>query len=149
MNSINHKLNPTQQNPAARSRRGSLMVEMVVCTILLSVVSAVLVPGIFAVHQQRKATRYETFALLELNNLAAMTNQQEPTTLKLSSWFTDRYSEAKLKIDEVTVPDAEPSAKHPPIRLTIIKATPEGLPNVEHSLTIWPATPNDTAEAAE
>jgi len=153
MKSIKSKQQSAKQSTAAKSRRGSLMIEMVVCTVLLSVVSAVLVPGIYAVHQQRKATRYETLTLLELNNLAAIAAQQGPQTLQLSTWFTDRYGNTTLQVDEVATPDSEPVTGPPPVRLTIINQTPAGLPEVKHSLVIWPAllktSSNTPPEAAE
>lgn len=149
MKSIKRKHQSASPSTATKLRRGSLMVEMVVCTVMLSVVSAVLVPGIYAVHQQRKATRFETLTLLELNNLAAMATLQDPQTLKLSSWFANRYTQATLQIEEVTLPDAEPATGPMPVRLSITNATPDGLPEIKHSLVIWPALSDTQPEAAE
>lgn len=111
------------------------MVEMVVCTVLLSVVTAVLAPGLYAVHQQRKLTRYDTHTLLELNNLAAKATQEVPSTLELSSWFADRYGAATLQVENIDADGA--SAGQQPIRLTIVRTLAEERPAIEHSLTIW------------
>lgn len=149
MNLIKSKQQTANSSRATDARRGSLMVEMVVCTAMLSIVSAVLVPGIYAVHQQRKATRYATLTLLELNNLAAMAGQQDPQTLKLSSWFTDRYRQTKLLVEDVTAPDGQTETDQTPVRLTIINTTADGKPDVKHSLVIWPQLSDIPLEAAE
>lgn len=130
--------------------RGSLMIEMVVCTVLLSVVTAVLAPGLFAVHQQRKLTRYDTHSLVELNNLAALATVQAPNELKLSAWFTERYSTTELSVERAENDTSDPDDVLQAIQLTIVRDTPEGKPNIEHSLTIWlPKDTPSTEEAAE
>lgn len=149
MNLKQHQQHTKDGRSATGRRRGSLMVEMVVCTAMLTIVSAVLVPGIYAVHQQRKATRYATLTLLELNNLAALAGRQDPETLKLSSWFTDRYGQTKLQVENVTLPGAELQTDFTPVRLTIIQTTPEEQPDVSHSLVVWLDRSDLSLEATE
>ena len=121
------------------------MVEMVVCTVLLSVVAAVLVPGIHAVHGQRKATRFETYALIELENQAAMLKQTKtPADLQLSSWFTDRYIETQFTAEDVAA-DATSDTTQIPVRLTITRPSADAKPDVVRSLVVWV----DRQEAAE
>jgi len=128
-----------------KRRAGSLMVEMVVCTVLLSVVAAVLVPGIHAVHGQRKATRFETYALIELENQAAMLKQTKiPADLQLSSWFTDRYTETQFTAKDVAA-DATSDTTQTPVRLTITRPSADAKPDVVRSLVVWV----DRQEAAE
>ena len=120
------------------NRRGSLMVEMVVAAVMLSTVAAILVPGIYAVHQQRQATRFDTLSLIELNNLSAVSRNMgvaDHDTLKLSEWFTERYVDAKLEVEEVTV-DAPLQA----LEFTIIRPAGDDRPDFRHSLVAWVAT---------
>ena len=110
------------------------MVEMVVCTILLSVVAVVLVPGIHAVHAQRKATRFETLTLIELNNVAAqLMSATDLTTAKLTDSFTRRYADAEL-----TVQPGEPDvASLRPVRITIRRPNGDAVPDTVRSLVVW------------
>lgn len=140
------KLQRTTPRPLLH-KRGSLMIEMVVCTVLLSVVTVVLAPGLFAVHQQRKLTRYDTHSLIELNNLAALATVQAPDELKLSPWFTERYTKTKLSVEQAEN-DADDVLQA--VQLTILRDKPEGKPDIKHSLTIWlPKDAASTEEAAE
>ena len=120
-----------------RNRTGSLMVEMVVCTVLLSVVAAVLVPGIHAVHGQRKATRFDTYALIELHNQATLLRQQgTPSGLQLSPWFADRYAETQLAAEKVSIEEADGNDSAP-IKLTITRPSANAKPDVVRSLVVW------------
>jgi len=125
-------------------RRGSLMIEMVVCTVLLSVVTAVLVPGIYAIHNQRKAARYDALAVIELNNQMALatekSNEEEP---KLTEWFAKRYPEATLSVKKVDSGDEILTA----VRFTIVRPLAEAVPPVERSLVAWGPKADDGAAA--
>jgi hypothetical protein len=121
-------------------RRGSLMVEMVVASVMLSTVAAILVPGIYAVHQQRQATRFDTLSLIELNNLSAVgrnTGAADRNALKLSEWFAERYVDAKLEVQEVTA--ATDDAPLQALRLTIVRPAGDDRPDFRHSLIAWVA----------
>ena len=122
-------------------RKGSLIIEMVVCTVLLSVVTAVMVPGIYAVHQQRIATRYETLTLIELNNLAAQLTHQSDRDLTVSDWFHSRYPEVSLTVSEIASDD---DSRLKTFRLTLTRTRPGGHPDVNRSLVVW--KPQETAE---
>ncbi|MEQ9409683.1 MAG: hypothetical protein RIK87_18250 [Fuerstiella sp.] len=150
VNIINRRRRPSQARaeratispaaPACRGadcRRGSLLVEMVVCTIMLSVVAAVLVPGIHAIHKQRKATRFDTCALIELNNLAVQI-AQAPTTdsVVLSDWFSARYPDASLEIAPITADEAADSDLTP-IRIAIVRPGIGARPDVKQTLVTW------------
>lgn len=119
------------------------MVEMVVCTILLSVVAVVLVPGVHAVHAQRKETRFETLTLLELNNLAAkLPHVDDPAELKLSESFTSRYAEAELQLE----PGQRDDASLLPVRITIRRPNGESRPDTSRSLVVWISDASDRVE---
>ena len=127
------------------SRRGALMVEMVVCTVLLSLVATILVPAVHAIQRQRKITRSETLTLIELNNQASLLQMSASTPaadVKLSAWFLQRYPGASLQISEL--PDAASSEGGAnPLRIVI--AHPAGDAGVEfnRSLTVWVALPEE------
>jgi len=131
----------TQLRNSNRVRRGTLMIEMVVCTVLLSIVTAVMVPGIYAVHQQRIATRFDTLTLIELNNLASRFTHQDSAELTLSPWFISRYPDTTLTTDEVAASEDSPL---PAVRLTVTRKRPSGHPELKRSLVVWKS--GETAE---
>ena len=94
------------------SRRGSLVIEMIVCTILLATVSLTLVPTIHAVQQQRKAVEFESLMIVELNNQHQLLQESDKYSdvACLSGWFSNRYPEASLELQPVAAP-AEPDSK--------------------------------------
>lgn len=117
-------------------RRGSLLVEMVVCTVLLSIVAAILVPGIHAVNDQRKATRFDTMALIELNNQAALLKQRgkmEGSTL--SAWFQQRYPDAEL--GSQILPEEGTPEGFVAVRFSITRPSTEPQSIVSRSLVVW------------
>lgn len=117
-------------------RRGSLMVEMVVCTILLSAVAAVVAPGIKAVFEQRKKTRYETLTILELNNQQVKLQAGvEIADLQLSPWFAKRYPDATLNAEPVQVAADEEQMR--PIRLSIVRQSDDAGRASRHRLVVW------------
>lgn len=148
--------NPTDHRPpdsntpslhrhdACHRRRGSLLIEMVVCTMLLSVVALVLVPGIFAVHQQRMHARVETLTMIELNNVANRLRHANDNTAALSPWFTARYPDSKLEVTPISANQAAETSPAWPqaLRLRISRPAPEGLPPWNRDLVIWKAEPD-------
>ncbi|MEO2016909.1 MAG: hypothetical protein ABGZ53_21335, partial [Fuerstiella sp.] len=135
-----------QQRPADGAanvrcqRRGSLMVEMVVAAVMLSTVTAILVPGIYAVHQQRQATRFDTLSLIELNNLSAVTRSNgaaDVDTLKLSEWFSQRYIDATLEVEEVATAAVDVPLRA--LRFTIVRPAGDSRPVFRHSMVAWVA----------
>ncbi len=114
------------------------MVEMVVAAVMLSTVAAILVPGIYAVHQQRQATRFDTLSVIELNNLSAVSRNMgvaDRDTLKLSEWFTERYDDAKLEVRKITAATVEPRLQA--FKFTIIRPAGDDRPDIRHSLVAW------------
>ncbi|MCP4787160.1 MAG: hypothetical protein GY903_11290 [Fuerstiella sp.] len=119
-------------------RRGSLMLEMVVAAVMLSTVAAILVPGIYAVHQQRQATRFDALSLIELNNLSAVTRNNgaaDGDTLKLSEWFTKRYVDATLEVEEVASAAVDVPLRA--LRFTIVRPAGDSRPDFRHSMVAW------------
>lgn len=111
--------------------------EMVVCSVILSVVAAVLVPGIHAVHGQRIETRAETYGLIELNNLAAKLRGGEVISeLVLSSWFVACTRDASLIAEELSSADSGDTACRS-VRLTIRRNSSRNRSEVTQSLVVW------------
>lgn len=122
-----------------RQRRGSLMVEMVVCTVLLSVVAAILAPAIHGVKRQRIANRFETLALIELNNVAARLqagNKMTASELGLSTWFAGRYPDAELALTSL---DNSDDVLLSATKITISQMVFDGQITLSRSLTTWAA----------
>ncbi len=106
--------------------------------VMLSTVAAILVPGVYAVHQQRQATRFDTLALIELNNLSAVTGSNgaaDRDALKLSEWFTKRYVDATLEIEEVTAAAIDVPLRA--LRLTIVRPAGKNRQDIRHCLVVW------------
>ena len=115
------------------------MVEMVVCTVLLSVVAAILAPAIHGVKRQRIANRFETLALIELNNVAAKLqagNKVTASEIELSTWFAERYPDAELAL---TSPDSRDDDLLSATKITITRMVFDGQITLSRSLTTWVA----------
>lgn len=141
MNSVTKTLDialPCKHRPAAvRQRRGSLMVEMVVCTVLLSVVAAILAPAIHGVKRQRIANRFETLALIELNNIAAQlqaNGKTEVSKIEISSWFAERYPDAELALKTL---DNSDDGTLSGTRIMVSRMVFDGQIKLSRSLTTW------------
>ncbi len=125
-----------------RIRNGSLLTEMVVCTVLLSAVTAVLVPTIAKIIEQRKLIRFDTLCLVELYNVAIELQQraaasQDLAGVKLSQSFVNRYPNATLAFEEI--PGTEKDSLKS-VKITIQKPCRIQTPDIRHSLTIWMPT---------
>lgn len=127
-------LSITHQNSGNRS--GSLLVEMVVCTVLLSVVAALLVPGIHAVHKQRKATRFEVLSLIELNNQCENLKLGDDAAPQLSEWFHKRYPSAFVAIERIQISPSQPDRLQP-CRVTITRPATDSVPEESESVVCW------------
>lgn len=112
------KLSKTSRNPLAsigrtgsRSRcpfgyahgrrKGSMLIEVIVASILMASLAAIFLPGLALVNQQRSSIKDDSLVLVELNNLAEKATVASTDSLVLSDWFLARYPEAKLKVDPV------------------------------------------------
>ena len=113
------------------------MVEMVVCAVILSTVAAILAPALHGVKRQRQATRFETMALIEMNNIAAQLRSNaivESEEQQLSPWFLQRYSAATLQVEKLSSGNADVLQ---PIRITISRMAFNGEVEVKRSLVTW------------
>ena len=142
-----------QSNPVhcrRQTRHGVLVVEMMVCTVLLAMVTLILVPGLQAVGKQRQAIRFETLAMIELNNRHQELLHRGPEpldidNLPLSRWFQRRYPSASLQAEVLPVTEtesaAEPSTESDlsltAIRLTVRRSAGTGRPDGNASVVVW------------
>lgn len=172
MHRASHKkiLHDGRVGPEAPHRRqGSLVVEIVVCSIMLGVVTLLLVPSLQAVSRQRQAIRFETLAMIELNNLyQRLLNEPDvPETPKISQWFQRRYPSALLAIEpatansgttgggaDVAIANVQNSMKA--LRLSISRPSGTSRPDTVCSVVVWtpadesmPVNSPEAANAAE
>lgn len=124
-------------------RRGTLLVEMVVCTILLSVVAMILVPGLTAVIRQRQAIRFDTLAIIELENLIAR-HAVDTSPPRLSEWFQRRYPESVLEVLPMESSDSETTAGSA-FRFQIRHPAGPEIRDVTRSVVVW----GQSAEVSE
>ncbi len=132
-------------------RRGSFLVEAMVGAMILGVVAAMLVPGLTGVRRQRQALRFETLAMVELNNIAEFLPKLKPATVdavieneepfeqrpELSPWFTARYLNAQLKADVLPAETREATNGLRAIRLTIHRPAIAAVPDQKVSVVVW------------
>ena len=120
-----------------RSRRGVLVVEAIVGAIILGAAIAMLVPAMTAVRRQRMAQRFETLAMVELNNIEELLPETiDPAALpKLTPWFQERYEQAVLEAE--LLPVSEDAKSLQPLRLTIRRPLMESMPERKISVVIW------------
>ena len=120
-----------------RIRRASVLIEAVVGCIVLGVAISMLLPAMAAVRSQRHALRFESLAMLELNNLdRSIPSSVDPSHLpELSEWFRRRYGKAELKTELLQEPaDATlPRA----LRMTIHQPSVEFMPEQRTTIVIW------------
>ena len=126
-----------------RTRRGMLIIEAIVGAIILGAAIAMLVPAMTAVRRQRMAQRFETLAMVELNNIEELLPESvDPAAPpKITSWFQERYQQAVLEAE--LLPVSEDAKTLQPLRLTIRQPLMESMPEQKVSVVIW----RKTAEA--
>lgn len=125
----------------ACSRRGVLVIEMVVCAILLATVSLMLLPALQGVARQQSAIRLESLTRIELNNQHQLLVQQDPGLeppgdLKPSVWFQEQYPGVSLKCTAV---ESQTDSKGLPraFRLTVRHHIHDRQLMFERSVVIW------------
>ena len=120
-----------------RSRRGVLVIEAIVGAIILGAAIAMLVPALTAVRRQRMAQRFETLAMVELNNVEELLPESvDPAALpKLTTWFQNRYQQAVLEAERLPV--SEDAKTLQPLRLTIRQPLMASMPEQKVSVVIW------------
>ena len=120
-------------------RRGSLLVETLVAAIILGAAISMLVPAMTAVRHQRQAHRFESLAMVELNNIAgflpAAGDSPQPPTL--SDWFKTRYTRAKLDAEILPVSSDEQTSALQAVRLTIHQPSFASTPEQKVSVVVW------------
>ena len=117
-------------------RRGSLLVEMVVMTMVISVVAAVLLPMLTSIRTASLNSRYARLAVIELSNLRTRMEQLPQVTeaelaeqiksVTLEEWFQKRYPESELSIAIVSDEATRISDHLIPLRLTLAGSDSEG-----------------------
>ena len=121
------------------NRRGSLLTEGIIACIILGVAIGMLVPGLAAINRQRQAMRFDTLAMIELNNIDAgiRKHKTRSTDIKVSEWFSDRYAEASLAVE--LLPESEDATKNilEGLRLTIRRPQAESMPDQKVSVVVW------------
>lgn len=123
------------------------MVEMVVCTILLSVVGLVLAPTIQSVNRQRKARKFEVLTAIELNNLVERLRVQDSNDnfqVTLEDWYSHRFPTAQLAIESSQAETGLMS-----VRLQITRPQNGGHVEQTRSLVFWVAADNAADNAAD
>ena len=119
-------------------RRGSLLTEGVIACIILGVAIGMLVPGLSAIGRQRKAMRFDTFSMIELNNIADVIRTSNPASpdVKVSKWFVQRYADAVFEMEPLSN-DVETKDLLDCVRLTIHRPQTEGMPDQKVSVVVW------------
>ena len=107
------------------------------CAVILSTVAAILAPAIHGVKRQRIATKFESMALIEMNNIATQIEAspgEDVVGRNLSEWFRGRYPKAGLEIDILPAKPADPLQS---VRITIVRMAFNGEVEVKRSLVTW------------
>jgi len=140
---VDKKRKTLRSSDRCASRRGSLLVDAIIGAIIMGVAISMLVPALTAVRRQRQSIRFESLAMLELNNIDALlpdtVDQASPPAL--SEWFHNRYATAQLKF-EILPPSTDEATKiQQPVRLTIHRPAETSLPDQQVSVVIWRQLP--------
>jgi hypothetical protein len=135
-----------QHSASTLNRRGSLLTEGIIACIVLGVAISMLVPALTAIGRQRQAMRFDTLAMIELNNIAASMRKDQtlPADMQISAWFSERYSEATLAV--APLPDSDDITKDilEGLRLTIRRPLAESMPDQKVSVVVWRETGEPT-----
>ena len=128
-----------QQIKQTTLRRGSVLAEGIVACIILGVAISMLVPALAAIGRQRQAMRFDTLAMIELNNIANVIRKQDmqPSEVKISDWFSHRYSDAGLTVDPLPDPGDATKEILDGLRLTIRRPQAESMPDQKVSVVVW------------
>ena len=130
-----------QHSRSIINRRGSLLTEGIIACIILGVAISMLVPALTAIGRQRQAIRFDTLAMIELNNIEASIRKHKTlsTDIKVSEWFSDRYSEASLAVEFLPEPEDATKDILNGMRLTIRRPQTESMPDQKVSVVVWTA----------
>ena len=122
-------------------RRGSLLTEAIVACVILGVAISMLVPALAAIGRQRQLIRFETLAMIELNNIADAIRQHDlqPADIRVSDWFVHRYSDASLTAELLPNAQDEMNGYLEGLRLSIRRPLAESMPDQAVSVVVWRA----------
>jgi len=128
-----------EQSKEIINRRGSLLTEGIIACIILGTAISMLVPTLAAIGRQRQAIRFDTLAMIELNNIEASIRKHETlaTDIKVSAWFSDRYADASLAVESLAEPDDATKDILNGMRLTIGRPQTESMPDQKVSVVVW------------
>lgn len=120
-----------------------LIVDAIVAAILLGTAMAMLVPSLSAVRHQRQLLRFESLAMLELNNVAEFLPASPETAgpPALSDWFRSRYATAELKTELLPASEDQTAIGLQAIRLTIRRPGVQAMPDQSVSVVVWKTLP--------
>jgi len=122
------------------ARRGSLLIETIVAAIILGTAISMLVPAMTAVRRQRQSLRFESLAMVELNNITEFLPSSEDSASRpaLSGWFQSRYGKAKLETEILpSSTDDDAAAALQAVRLTIHQPSFQSMPEQKVSIVVW------------
>ena len=120
-------------------RRGSMLTEGIIACLILGVAIAMLVPGLSAIGRQRQAIRFDTLAMIELNNIANVITKTDTKSpdIKISGWFAGRYANAVFEMEPLKTDDDVSKDLLNGLRLTIHRPQAEGMPDQKVSVVVW------------
>lgn len=115
------------------------MVEAIVGAIVLGAAITLMVPMMSSIRHQRQAIRFETLAMVELNNIEVFLPEPFDGQLpgSLSDAFQRRYQNAELKSELLPESPDEGAKALQGIRLTISRPSGESRPDLQVSLVVW------------
>ncbi len=119
--------------------RGSILTEGIIACLILGVAIGMLVPGLSAIGRQRQAMRFDTLAMIELNNIADVITKTDAKAadVKVSDWFAGRYSNAVFEMEPLKTDNDVSKVLLNGLRLTIHRPQPEGMPDQKVSVVVW------------
>ncbi len=123
-------------------RRGSILTEGIIACLILGVAIGMLVPGLSAIGRQRQAMRFDTLAMVELNNIADIITKtaSKADDVKVSDWFARRYVNAVFEMEPLKTDDDVSKGLLNGLRLTIHRPQAEGMPDQKVSVVVWRTT---------
>ena len=121
------------------NRRGSLLTEGIIACIILGVAIGMLVPGLAAIGRQRQAMRFNTLAMIELNNIEAGIRKHKTLAndIKVSRWFSERYADASLAVEPVPDSEGVTNGILDGLRLVIRRPQADSMPDQKVSVVVW------------
>lgn len=116
-----------------------MLTEGIIACLILGVAIGMLVPGLSAIGRQRQAMRFDTLAMIELNNIAEAISKTETkdADVKVSDWFSGRYSNAVFEIEPLKIENDVSKDLLNGHRLTIRRPQAEGMPDQKVSVVVW------------